>query len=284
MSGLTIALIVIVVIVVILAIALIAMYNNLVRMRNRVDNAWAQVNVQLQRRLDLIPNLVETVKGYASHESGTLQAVTEARTAAMAATTPEARAEAENMLTGALKTLFAVSEAYPDLKASANFLDLQAQLSETEDKISYMRQSYNDTVMKYNNGIQTFPAVIFAGMFGFKERELFEADAAASTAPQVSFSRHETRQNCPGAFCLVVDRRVCNLACRMHVRRARERSCLQEPRVHERHYQRDGRHRRLPACHRRTHVLVRGPLHAYRRRARPATRWRGHRQRRLCHR
>ena len=188
MSGLTIALIVIIVIVVILAIALIAMYNNLVRMRNRVDNAWAQVNVQLQRRLDLIPNLVETVKGYASHESGTLQAVTEARTAAMAATTPEARAEAENMLTGALKTLFAVSEAYPDLKASANFLDLQAQLSETEDKISYMRQSYNDTVMKYNNGIQTFPAVIFAGMFGFRERELFEADAAASTAPQVSFS------------------------------------------------------------------------------------------------
>ncbi len=188
MSGLAIALIIIVAIVVILAIALIAMYNNLVRMRNRVDNAWAQVNVQLQRRLDLIPNLVETVKGYASHESGTLQAVTEARTAAMAATTPEARAEAENMLTGALKTLFAVSEAYPDLKASTNFLDLQAQLSETEDKISYMRQSYNDTVMKYNNGIQTFPAVIFAGMFGFKERELFEADAPAATAPQVSFS------------------------------------------------------------------------------------------------
>ena len=188
MSGLTIALIVIVVIVVILAIALIAMYNNLVRMRNRVDNAWAQVNVQLQRRLDLIPNLVETVKGYASHESGTLQAVTEARTAAMSATTPEARAEAENMLTGALKTLFAVSEAYPDLKASTNFLDLQAQLSETEDKISYMRQSYNDTVMKYNNGIQTFPAVIFAGMFGFKERELLAADEAAATAPQVSFS------------------------------------------------------------------------------------------------
>ena len=188
MSGLTIALIVIVVIVVILAIALIGMYNNLVRMRNRVDNAWAQVDVQLQRRLDLIPNLVETVKGYASHESGTLQAVTEARTAAMSATTPEDRAEAENMLTGALKTLFAVSEAYPDLKASTNFLDLQAQLSETEDKIIYMRQSYNDTVMKYNNGIQTFPAVIFAGMFGFKERELLAADEAAATAPQVSFS------------------------------------------------------------------------------------------------
>ncbi len=188
MSGLTIALIVIVVIVVILAIALIGMYNNLVRMRNRVDNAWAQIDVQLQRRLDLIPNLVETVRGYAAHESGTLEAVTQARNAAMNATTPEARAEAENMLTGALKTLFAVSEAYPDLKASANFLDLQAQLSETEDKISYMRQSYNDTVMKYNNGIQTFPAVIFAGMFGFKERELFEAAAPAATAPQVSFS------------------------------------------------------------------------------------------------
>lgn len=188
MSGLTIALIVIVAIVVILAIALIGMYNNLVRMRNRVDNAWAQIDVQLQRRLDLIPNLVETVRGYAAHESGTLEAVTQARNAAMSATTPEARAEAENMLTGALKTLFAVSEAYPDLKASANFLDLQAQLSETEDKISYMRQSYNDTVMKYNNGIQTFPAVIFAGMFGFKERELFEAAAPAATAPQVSFS------------------------------------------------------------------------------------------------
>ena len=188
MSGLTIALIVIVVIVVILVIALIAMYNNLVRLRNRVDNAWAQVNVQLQRRLDLIPNLVETVKGYAAHESGTFEAVTAARTAAMNATTPEARAEAENMLTGALKTLFAVSEAYPDLKANTNFLDLQAQLSETEDKISYMRQSYNDTVMNYNNAIQTFPAVIFAGMFGFRQRELFEAAAGAAEVPQVSFA------------------------------------------------------------------------------------------------
>lgn len=187
MSGLTIALIVIVVIVVILAIALIGMYNNLVRMRNRVDNAWAQVNVQLQRRLDLIPNLVETVKGYASHESGTLEAVTQARTAAMAATTPEARAEAENMLTGALKTLFAVSEAYPDLKASTNFLDLQAQLSETEDKISYMRQSYNDTVMTFNNAIQTFPGVLIAGPFGFKARELFDAAESAAAAPSVKF-------------------------------------------------------------------------------------------------
>ena len=177
-----------IVVVVVIACAIAGIYNNMVTKRNRIDNAWQNIDTQLQRRNDLIPNLVETVKGYASHESGTLEAVTQARTAAMAATTPEARAEAENMLTGALKTLFAVSEAYPDLKASTNFLDLQAQLSETEDKISYMRQSYNDTVMKYNNGIQTFPAVIFAGMFGFKERELFEADAAASVAPQVSFS------------------------------------------------------------------------------------------------
>ena len=197
MSGLTITLIVIVVIVVILAIALIGMYNNLVRMRNRVDNAWAQVNVQLQRRLDLIPNLVETVKGYASHESGTLEAVTQARTAAMAATTPEARAEAENMLTGALKTLFAVSEAYPDLKASANFLDLQAQLSETEDKISYMRQSYNDTVMKYNSAIQTFPGVLVAGLFKFTARENFDANAAASAAPVVSFGQGNDAAQAP---------------------------------------------------------------------------------------
>ena len=180
--------IVIIVIVVILAIALVGLYNNFVKLRNRVDNAWSQIDVQLQRRLDLIPNLVETVKGYAAHESGTLESVTAARTACMNATTPEQRAEAENVLTGTLKTLFAVSENYPDLKANQNFLELQGELRDTEDKISYMRQSYNDTVMKYNNGIQTFPAVIFAGMFGFKARELFEADAPAATAPQVSFS------------------------------------------------------------------------------------------------
>ena len=188
MSGLTIAIIVILVIVVILVLALIGMYNNFVRMRNRVDNAWSQIDVQLQRRLDLIPNIVETVKGYAKHESSTLEAVTSARAACMNAASQESRMQAENMLSDTLKSLFAVSEAYPDLKASANFIQLQNELSETEDKISYMRQSYNDTVMKYNNGIQTFPAVIFAGMFGFKERELFDAAPAASTAPQVSFS------------------------------------------------------------------------------------------------
>ncbi|MGI6034105.1 MAG: LemA family protein [Coriobacteriales bacterium] len=187
MSGGTIALIVIVVIVVILVIALIAMYNNFVRLRNKVDNAWAQVEVQLQRRFDLIPNLVETVKGYAKHESSTLEAVTQARSQVASAGTPEERMKAENVLTDTLRSLFAVAEAYPDLKANQNFQQLQSQLEETEDKISYMRQSYNDVVMDYNNSIQTFPAVLFAGMFGFKQRELFDADQAADQAPKVQF-------------------------------------------------------------------------------------------------
>lgn len=179
--------IVIIVIVVILAIALVGLYNNFVKLRNRVDNAWSQIDVQLQRRLDLIPNLVETVKGYAAHESGTLESVTAARTACMNATTPEQRAEAENVLTGTLKTLFAVSENYPDLKANQNFLELQGELRDTEDKISYMRQSYNDTVMTFNNAIQTFPGVLIAGPFGFKARELFDAAESATAAPSVKF-------------------------------------------------------------------------------------------------
>lgn len=183
----SIAAIVIIVIVVILAIALIGLYNNFVKLRNRVDNAWSQIDVQLQRRLDLIPNLVETVKGYAAHESGTLESVTAARSACMNATTPEQRAEAENVLTGTLKTLFAVSENYPDLKANQNFLELQGELRDTEDKISYMRQSYNDTVMTFNNAIQTFPGVLIAGPFGFKARELFDAAESAATAPSVKF-------------------------------------------------------------------------------------------------
>lgn len=179
--------IVIIVIVVILAIALVGLYNNFVKLRNRVDNAWSQIDVQLQRRLDLIPNLVETVKGYAAHESGTLESVTAARTACMNASTPEQRAEAENVLTGTLKTLFAVSENYPDLKANQNFLELQGELRDTEDKISYMRQSYNDTVMTFNNAIQTFPGVLIAGPFGFKARELFDAAESAAAAPSVEF-------------------------------------------------------------------------------------------------
>lgn len=179
--------IVILVIVVVLVVAIIALYNNLVKLRNMVDNAWAQIDVQLQRRLDLIPNLVETVKGYATHERGTLDEVTQARSAVMSATTPEGKMEADGILTGALKSLFAVAEAYPDLKANVNFQQLQAELSNTEDKISYMRQSYNDTVMKYNTAIQTFPAVLFAGMMGFSQRESFDAAAGSDVAPKVQF-------------------------------------------------------------------------------------------------
>ena len=182
-----IALIVVLIVIAILAIAVIVLYNNLVQLRNRVDNAWSQIDVQLQRRLDLIPNLVETVKGYASHERGTFEAVTQARNAVMTAPTPEAKMEADNVLTGTLKSLFAVAEAYPDLKANTNFQQLQAELTNTEDKISYMRQSFNDTVMKYNTAIQTFPAVLFAGMFGFKERSSFDAQAGAEVAPKVTF-------------------------------------------------------------------------------------------------
>ncbi|MEG1746776.1 MAG: LemA family protein [Raoultibacter sp.] len=182
-----IGIIIVLVIVAVLVVAAIALYNNLVKLRNMVDNAWAQIDVQLQRRIDLIPNLVETVKGYAAHESGTLQKVTEARTACMNATTPEGKMEADNILTGALKSLFAVSEAYPDLKASQNFQQLQTELANTEDKISYMRQSYNDTVMKFNTAIQTFPAVLFAGVMGFKARESFDAQAGAEVAPKVQF-------------------------------------------------------------------------------------------------
>ena len=157
-----IALIVVLIVIAILVIAVIVLYNNLVQLRNRVDNAWSQIDVQLQRRLDLIPNLVETVKGYASHERGTFEAVTQARNAVMAAPTPEAKMEADNVLTGTLKSLFAVAEAYPDLKANTNFQQLQAELTNTEDKISYMRQSYNDTVLNYNNAIQTFPGNILS--------------------------------------------------------------------------------------------------------------------------
>ena len=179
--------IVLIVVVVVLAVALIGLYNNLIKLRNMVDNAWSQVDVQLQRRLDLIPNLVETVKGYAAHENSTLEGVTQARSAVMSAATPEAKMKAENVLTDTLKSLFAVTEAYPDLKANANFQQLQTELSATEDKISYMRQSYNDTVMKYNTAIQTFPAVLFAGLFGFKERTGFDAVAGADVAPRVQF-------------------------------------------------------------------------------------------------
>lgn len=165
----------------------IAMYNRLVVLRNRVDNAWSQIDVQLKRRYDLIPNLVETVKGYAAHERETLERVVQARNMAISATGVREQGEAENMLTGALKSLFAVSEAYPDLKANQNFLMLQEELSGTEGKIAYARQFYNDSVMSLNTAEQSFPTNVIAGMFGFTPRDYFEIEVAAREAPKVSF-------------------------------------------------------------------------------------------------
>jgi LemA protein len=182
-----IALIVIVVLIVLLVIILIAMYNGLVKLRNKVENAWAQIDVQLKRRYDLIPNLVETVKGYATHERETLEAVVAARNSAMQAGTPQEQAQAENVLTGALKSIFALSEAYPDLKANQNFLNLQEELTSSEDRIAYARQFYNDTVNRYNTKIQTFPSVILAGAFSFKQREYFEAEGEATGPVHVQF-------------------------------------------------------------------------------------------------
>jgi LemA protein len=177
---------------VLLAIAVVAilgvvLYNRLVQLRNRVDNAWAQVDVQLKRRYDLIPNVVETVKGYASHERETLEAVVEARNAAQAAEGPEAQAEAENMLTGALRRLFALAESYPELRAAPNFAELQTQLAETENRIAVARQIYNDSVLTYNNAVQTVPTNLVAGVAGFKTRPYFEAGSEADTPPTVEF-------------------------------------------------------------------------------------------------
>ncbi len=170
------ATVLIIILVVLIALAVIVFYNRLVKLRNRVDSGWSQIDVQLQRRYDLIPNLVETVKGYASHESGVFQQVTEARSNAMNAQGPAEQGKAENMISGALKSLFAVSEAYPDLKANQNFLELQEELSGTEGRIAYARQFYNETVMTYNTAIQQFPGSIFAGPFNFSRREFFEIE------------------------------------------------------------------------------------------------------------
>ncbi len=176
-----------IVLLVVVALAAVGIYNRLVVLRNRVDNAWSQIDVQLKRRYDLIPNLVETVKGYAAHESGTFEKVVEARSAAMSATGVKEQGEAENALSGALKSLFALAEAYPDLKANQNFLALQEELSGTESKIAYARQFYNDSVMSLNTAVQTFPNNLLAGAFGFGERDYFEVEVEAKTAPRVSF-------------------------------------------------------------------------------------------------
>ena len=179
--------IIVIALVVLLLLYVIVTYNGLVRLRNRIENAWAQIDVQLRRRYDLIPNLVETVKGYATHEKGTFEAVTEARANAINAQGPAEQAQAENMISGALKSLFAVSEAYPDLKANQNFLSLQEELSGTEGRISYARQYYNDAVLRMNTKIQSFPSNILAGMFGFNEHEYFEADDTSRGPVSVQF-------------------------------------------------------------------------------------------------
>ncbi|MFZ2167285.1 MAG: LemA family protein [Minisyncoccia bacterium] len=160
-------------------------YNSLITLTNRAKEAWSDINVQLKRRYDLIPNLVETVKGYATHESAAFENVTKARAAAMGAgsSTPAAQAQAENMLSGTLKTLFAVSEAYPELKANENFVHLQKELSDTEDKIQASRRFYNTTVMALNTAIQTFPGNIIASSFSFKQMDLFELANSAEAEP-----------------------------------------------------------------------------------------------------
>jgi LemA protein len=182
-----VAIIIIVVVLVLLALYAIVSYNGLVSLRNRIENAWAQIDVQLKRRYDLIPNLVETVKAYAAHERETLDAVIEARNAGMNAQGPHDQAAAENQITGALKSLFALSEAYPDLKANQNFAQLQEELTGTEGRIAYARQFYNDTVYRYNTKVQSFPANVLAGMFRFSEREYFQADDESRGPTQVSF-------------------------------------------------------------------------------------------------
>jgi LemA protein len=179
--------IVVIAVVVVVALVVVTTYNRLVRLRNRTENAWAQVDVQLRRRYDLIPNLVETVKGYAEHERGTFEAVTQARAAAQGAKTVAEQAQAENVLTAAIGRLFAVAEAYPQLRATENFQELQAQLAETEQKIAVSRQVFNDTVLTYNNAIQTVPTNVIAGMFNFEPRTFFEIEDPVREAPRVTF-------------------------------------------------------------------------------------------------
>ncbi len=176
--------------VVLVVVLLVLFYNRLVRLRNRVDNAWAQIEVQLKRRWDLIPNLVETVKGYAEHERETFQAVTEARTRAQQAKSPAETAEAEGILGQALGRLLAVAEAYPELQADENFRQLQSELAETENRIAVSRQVYNDSVLTLNNAVQTFPGAVLAGPFGFTPREFFDVeDEAQREPPRVDFAR-----------------------------------------------------------------------------------------------
>jgi LemA protein len=179
--------IIILIVVLIVGFLVARSYNSLVAKRNRVDTSWSHVEVQLQRRYDLIPNLVETVKGYATHESGTFERVVAARAAGQSASTPAEQSQADNLLTGALRQLFAVAEDYPELRASENFSSLQDDLSDTENKIAVSRQIYNDTVLTNNNAVQQLPSNIVAAVTGFTTREFYDAPDAADTAPEVSF-------------------------------------------------------------------------------------------------
>jgi LemA protein len=174
-------------IVVLILLWALSVYNGLVAKRNRVDNSLGQIEVQTKRRYDLIPNLVETVRGYASHEQQTFERVVQARNAAQAASGPAEQAQAENFLTSALRQLFALAEAYPELRASENFQRLQTELSDTENKIAVSRQIYNDSVLTFNNSVQVAPGNVIAGMFGFKTREFFDAPEEAAEPPRVQF-------------------------------------------------------------------------------------------------
>ena len=186
-GGSVIATIIIIVVVALFLLFLVLQYNSLVRLRNRTKNAWAQIDVQLRRRYDLIPNLIETVKGYAEHEKETFDAVIQARSSAMAATGPVDQAQNENLLEGTLKSLFALSEAYPDLKANVNFLELQEELTSTESKIAFARQHFNDSVLGYNNKIEVFPSNLIAGIFKFEQEEFYEVEDEAEGPVQVQF-------------------------------------------------------------------------------------------------
>ena len=183
---------IVIAVLVLLGIYVWVTYNGLVGLRNRIENSWAQIDVQLRRRYDLIPNLVETVKGYAAHERETLERVVQARNAAMAAEGTQEQAAAENMITGALRSIFALQEAYPDLKANESFLALQEELTGTEGRIAYARQFFNDMVLKFNTKLQTFPANLIAKRFGFVEREYFETEDAARGPVQVDFGQGGT--------------------------------------------------------------------------------------------
>jgi LemA protein len=182
-----IALVLVLLVVLIFAAWWIGSRNRIIRLENRIDNSWAQIDVQLRRRADLIPNIVETVKGYAAHEKGVFENVTKARSALLGAQTPQDKMAADNMLTGTLKTLFAVSEAYPQLRANENFIALQDELSKTENLIAFSRQHYNDSVLEYNNTIETFPGTVIAGSMGKTEKQMLQIPPETRAVPKVAF-------------------------------------------------------------------------------------------------